>query len=1125
MHAASSRGHRPSIISGAPQRYSVDDIANHGLLYQSVPHTAIFVFQNHCSHHFLSYMRANQEQNDSAKVDALSHILRAPKHILTSSATSTRVAQQNSQSGNPAEESNSNREQKEEINLGVDQEEEKQPEEAEQTIGSGEILYPEDNQSDSSSSFSNPTSPADAKLCKKVANLIRAGHLTRASKMLCRPQHEVKPSLSTDELIRQLQPLHPKAEKDPSSVLLPADSETITIDIRDADTSKPFRKMIQQIANGASAGLSGWTGDMLKAIYPNSICREGLALLLTDICNGTLPEEAKQYILPSHLVPIAKPGTNSQSTNSIRPISMGEIFYRAAASYAVQRVTDAAAQILSPIQFGVGKGAGCEQAVHRLQHLLTRSHPIRLAGIAVDFKNAFNERSRADILHELFQHEELQSIWRIAHWAYSDPSGLWIQNEQHQLFWPKDELSSEEGVKQGDPLSSLLFALSMKRIYGAAVAADKTGSVAAIAFLDDCTLVGQANHQLFQAFDILRAKAKEGGLDVNISKTKALWLHTDTALPTLLHEEAAARNMKVELGATMLLGAPIGTDKEKMQALVMNAVGEQQRFFDLILSQYLPAQEALTMLRLCTIPRLNYLSRTTHPSILEPAAQRFDRMMYTTAIRKLNLPLPLELARSIDARKNRPIINNSSNNDSIIAENRRAFKQMQLPIRLSGLGLRSAEETMNFAYLSSLVRVAYEGLDWWREEGPNELNNVSFHLQLEEVLDNAQKQLPKEYHQNYIPKSTDIAEFVEQTLTKSKKPASNDRREKQKQKLGDRVPSLLRLQAELGAAYAQANLKKLKAQAKEKTNGSTDLQRLDRLSKDGAESHMWLQVVASDPTLRMPDVAVRHAACYRLGLNPYPNLPPTCLCGKAQPYHSNCFHALSCPIVRNRGTNVRHHLITKNLTSWLRRAGLNVEREVEGMGSEDNKRPDVVFWHKYKQHIIDVTVTDPFNQTNSRRAGSNSHKSMTSSTHDSNSNITNERNNSSSSYRAADYDTITATIERRKNRHYQKMVEENYAVFHTAAACTTGSLGKEFRQLIELISSIAQEDRGGWDPAEVMAGIRGSIAVAIQVGNAVVLEQSWKAVTVRDTRQLTNPGDTRRRTSSSVSTVRNQERS
>src|SRR4029077_5874317 len=130
-----------------------------------------------------------------------------------------------------------------------------------------------------------------------------------------------------------------------------------------------------------------------------------LALLIADICNGTLPDEAKEYILPSHLVAVTKPKSNT----SIRPISMGEIFYRAAANYAVRRVTEAAARILGPIQFGVGKGAGCEQAVHRLQHMLTRTHPHRLAGIAVDFKNAFNERSRADILRELYLYPELQS--------------------------------------------------------------------------------------------------------------------------------------------------------------------------------------------------------------------------------------------------------------------------------------------------------------------------------------------------------------------------------------------------------------------------------------------------------------------------------------------------------------------------------------------------------------------------------------------------------------------------------------------------------------------------------------------------------------------------------------------
>ena len=97
------------------------------------------------------------------------------------------------------------------------------------------------------------------------------------------------------------------------------------------------------MGNGSAPGLSGWTGDMLKVIYSDANCRKGLAKLIADICNGDLPDGAKQYILPSHLIPIPKPN------HSVRPISMGEIFYRTAAKYAVNSVADVIANVLGPI--------------------------------------------------------------------------------------------------------------------------------------------------------------------------------------------------------------------------------------------------------------------------------------------------------------------------------------------------------------------------------------------------------------------------------------------------------------------------------------------------------------------------------------------------------------------------------------------------------------------------------------------------------------------------------------------------------------------------------------------------------------------------------------------------------
>jgi uncharacterized protein YdbL (DUF1318 family) len=179
------------------------------------------------------------------------------------------------------------------------------------------------------------------------------------------------------------------------------------------------------------------------------------------------------------------------------------------------------------------------------------------------------------------------------------------------------------------------------------------------------------------------------------------------------------------------------------------------------------------------------------------------------------------------------------------------------------------------------------------------------------------------------------------------------------------------------------------------------------------------------------------------------------------------------------------------MATWMRRAGIEIEREVEGMSSDNNKRPDIVFWHQYKQHVVDVTVTDPLNATNTRRVGS----------------IPSHLTDTAVQQHANAFDAITEIIEKRKNKHYQQLVQENDAVFHTAAAFTTGKLGKEFRQLHDLISSIAQEEHGGIDPAEIVEGMRGSVAVAIQVGNAMVIHQSWVALAKRNMSTLMRPCD------------------
>ena len=165
---------------------------------------------------------------------------------------------------------------------------------------------------------------------RKSVGLLRSMHPGRAARTLAQPK-QLSSAKATNELINELTSLHPKAKTDTSLCVMPDDPTNMPIELDDADHEKQFRKSVNKIANGSAPGVSGWTGDMLKAIYPDRDCRKGLARLVCDIINGHLPEEAKQYLLPSHLVAVPKPNTVS----SIRPISMGEIFYRLAALHAV----------------------------------------------------------------------------------------------------------------------------------------------------------------------------------------------------------------------------------------------------------------------------------------------------------------------------------------------------------------------------------------------------------------------------------------------------------------------------------------------------------------------------------------------------------------------------------------------------------------------------------------------------------------------------------------------------------------------------------------------------------------------------------------------------------------------
>ena len=239
--------------------------------------------------------------------------------------------------------------------------------------------------------------------------------------------------LSDPSVREKLVRLHPPLPDCAVIPTRPVDSPPILL-----EDDEHMRRLIRDSNNGAAGGPSGWAGNMLSSLVESALCRAGIIALLSDIVNGRLPEQARQYLLSSRVVGLTKPDSG------VRPIAIGEMFYRLAAVLAVRRVTAAAATLLAPHQYGIGVPGGGERILHSMQHTLTNKQA-RLAAVKIDISNAFNCCDRARLLDRLYHMPELSPIYRIADFAYSTSSTLLIERGDG------GSIQSANGVRQGDP--------------------------------------------------------------------------------------------------------------------------------------------------------------------------------------------------------------------------------------------------------------------------------------------------------------------------------------------------------------------------------------------------------------------------------------------------------------------------------------------------------------------------------------------------------------------------------------------------------------------------------------------------------------------------------------------------
>ena len=524
----------------------------------------------------------------------------------------------------------------------------------------------------------NSNQPQQSKVDLKVARVMRHvtdGHLSRAARALSSPD---TPRQTDQNTASNMDRLHPPGPIPQTLPACPRDAPGVVPE--EADILRTIRRM----ANGASPGPSGWTADLLLPLLSDPSCRKAICAIITDIRNDNLQGTAKQLLLASMLIGIPKPDGGT------RPIAMGEVFYRIAATMAVHEVARDIGAKLSPQQLGVGVKDGPTVAALILQSLLApHDDAITESGFALDISNAFNSIDRAHVLKEFFKCGELDTAYKIMHFSYSENTILWLRGEHGKIV---KQMSSRQGVRQGDPLGSLSFAVALQPVICNTL--ERFPQLKIVAVHDDCTICGPED-DVVPAAQHFSDMAKLLNLKVNPQKCCLIALHQRPISEETQHrlDRGFDEKIRVQRDGTKVIGVPIGTSGF-VQREALRIVNNEKDTFDILRTcEKLPKQVRFLLLRVCSQTQLTYLTRCLPQKDMEEALTAFDKLVF-------------DAAASITTSSLMPWLPFKGRYDEP-TKLRIASAQATLPLKQGGLGIRLHHSNLSHtAYIGAIAQAS-----------------------------------------------------------------------------------------------------------------------------------------------------------------------------------------------------------------------------------------------------------------------------------------------------------------------------------------------------------------------------------------------------------------------------------
>ena len=319
--------------------------------------------------------------------------------------------------------------------------------------------------------------------------------------------------------------------------LLDSISKTLTVDQKstlDAPlTESEVEAAIKSMSPHKAPGSDGLTAAFYQ-ITPSLFAKVLLRVFSYQLSRGILlPTQRK-----SSVVLLFKKGSRSLPGN-YRPIALIQVDVKILSRVLTSRLRNVVTVLVDPDQKGFVRGRSIHHhimALRDLQHWCTTQDTEGYATF-LDFEKAY-DRVRWEYLFAVMRRMNIGEGF--VSWVK-----LLLKSSQVSLMlngWMQAPFEPTRGVKQGDPLSPLLFLLSLEPLcnllrqessLGLEVRASPSITATGVYFADDSTLISRNVPSLHKQLDIVQVYCEGSGAKLNQSKCVVLALNKTAPLPVV----------------------------------------------------------------------------------------------------------------------------------------------------------------------------------------------------------------------------------------------------------------------------------------------------------------------------------------------------------------------------------------------------------------------------------------------------------------------------------------------------------------------------------------------------------------------------------------------------------------